>query len=252
MLITVDVGNSETAIGMFEGRELINTWRLTTTLNRTGNEWELLIKSLLADADQTFSSLKGVCISSVVPVITDVLEDVFDNIDTIFVSHEKTAGIDIKIDDPRELGSDRIANAIAALNLHGRDCIIADFGTATTIDAVSAGGSYLGGSIAPGIGISSRALFRSGAQLNQIMLELPDRKLGKNTVDSLRSGIVWGTIYQIEGLSKAISNELVWNDPLHIVTGGLSGFIYPHSKLFVNHDMNLTLQGLRFAYEYYH
>lgn len=251
MLLTVDVGNSETAIGLFDGRGLVKTWRLTTTVHRTGDEWDLLMKSLLLDAGQTFGSLKGVCISSVVPAIAKVLEDVFGGLKIVFVSPEKTAGINIDIDNPAELGSDRIANTVAAFNLYKKNCLIADFGTATTIDAVSKEGSYLGGAIAPGIGISSDALFKAGAQLNQTMLELPKNMLGKNTADSIRSGIIWGTIFQAEGLALAIAKELGWNDALYIATGGLSVFIYPHSDVFNMHDMNMTMQGLRYIYEYY-
>lgn len=251
MLATVDVGNSEIAIGLFENNDLLKTWRLTTTLHRTGDEWALLIKSLLADAGQALDHLDGVCISSVVPLITNVLEHVFKDLRVVFVTPGTSAGVNIEIDNPNELGSDRIANAVAAHKLFAKNCIIADFGTATTIDAVSFQGNYLGGAIAPGIGISAEALFRSGAQLNQTILEPPSKKLGKTTAQSIRSGIIWGTVSQVDGLAAGIIEELGWRDALCIATGGFSGFIYPYSGIFKTCDLNLTLKGLKLAYEYY-
>lgn len=254
MLLAIDVGNTETAIGLFNGEEQIRTWHLTTTIYRTSDEWSFLVKNHLKEAGCSFNDISGVSIASVVPMITTFLEQIFDKSKVMLVNQNNCAGIKLEIDNPRELGADRIANAAAAHYIYKKNCIITDFGTATTIDAVSTDGAYLGGAIAPGIAISAEALFKSGAQLNQTVISPPKSVVGKNTSDCLKSGIFYGTIYQTEGLANAILDELGWQkdrkNTIHIVTGGLSNLIYPYSKIYDLQDVDLTLKGLKVIYDH--
>lgn len=254
MLLAIDVGNTETAIGLFDGEQLIRTWHLTTTIYRTSDEWSLLIKNNLKEANHSFGEITEVSISSVVPMITTFLEQMFSGLKVVLADQNNCADLKFDIDNPYELGADRIANAVAAHHIYKKNCIITDFGTATTIDAVSSDGMYLGGAIAPGIAISAEALFKSGAQLNQTMLSAPQNVVGKNTSDCLKSGIFYGTVYQTEGLANAILKELGWQSNkekmMHIATGGLSNIIFPHSKIYDLQDVDLTLKGLKIIYDH--
>lgn len=253
MLLAIDIGNTETAIGLFDGEEQTRTWHLTTTIYRTSDEWSLLIKNHLKEAGHHFGEINGVSISSVVPMITTFLEQIFGDLKVVLASQNNCADLKLDIDNPYELGADRIANAVAAHRIHKKNCMITDFGTATTIDAVSADGVYLGGAIAPGIAISAEALFKSGAQLNQTVLSPPKNIVGKNTAECIKSGIFYGTIYQTEGLANAILKELGWHNKkntVHIATGGLSNIIFPYSKIYDLQDIDLTLKGLKIIYDH--
>lgn len=248
-LLAIDIGNTETSIGVFSGEELTGTWRLRTGSYRTPDEWKFAVGGILKECKLKLDDFKCVIISSVVPAASNNITGLFEKEKTLILNNDTPAGLKISIDNPSELGADRIANAVGAHTLYKKDLFVVDFGTATTIDAVSQNNEYLGGIIAPGIEISSDALFKSAAKLNHVSLEFPANILGKNTSDSIRSGILYGTISQIEGLIGLLSYELNWKNPVTIATGGLAGLIFGKSLAIEYHEPHLTLKGLKFIYD---
>ena len=261
MLLTVDAGNTQTVVGLYEldgqsaaGRRpedgLLNHWRISTAAERTSDEVAVLLQGFLALRRLHFSDIEGIAVSSGVPKITAALRDLADrylDFEPIVIEPGVRTGIRIDYDNPKEVGADRIANAIAAFDLYGGPTIVADFGTATTCDAVSASGEYLGGAIAPGIEISMDALVGKAAALRAVELVPPRHVLGKSTVESIQSGAVYGFAAQVDGLCDRIVAEL--GECTVVSTGGLAALITPFSRRIQHTEPWLTLHGLRLVYE---
>ena len=253
MLLTVDVGNSQTLIGVFEKDRLQHEWRASTDPKRTADELALLFGEFLRQADLSFSrQITGVAISSVVPKATQELREMtlrYFGFPPVVVEPGVKTGIAVLTDNPREVGADRIANAVAAHEMFpSRSTIIVDFGTAITVDAVSAEGQYLGGAIAPGVETAASALFSSTAQIRRVQLLAPEFAIGKTTVGAVQSGIMFGTAALVDGLVERVANELD-GDVEVIATGGLAPVIIEHCKTIQHFEPMLTLNGLRLIFE---
>ncbi len=261
MLLTVDAGNTQTVVGLYEldggsaaGRRpedgLIEHWRISTSAERTSDELAVTLQGFLALRRIHFGDLEGIAVSSGVPKITAALRDLsqrYLDFEPVVIEPGVRTGIRINYDNPKEVGADRIANAIAAFDLYGGPTIVADFGTATTCDAVSAGGEYLGGAIAPGVEISMDALIGRAAALRAVELRPPRNVLGKSTVESIQSGAVYGFAAQVDGLCDLIVDEL---GPCTVLsTGGLADLITPFSRRIQHVEPWLTLHGLRLVHE---
>ena len=238
MLLVIDVGNTQTLIGLYLGTELTHHWRASTNAERTVDEHALLISQFLDLANlDVMTDVTGMAISSVVPRITAALRDMSERwirVPTVVIEPGTRTGIPILYDNPKDVGADRIANAVAAYDLYGGPTIVVDFGTATTFDAVSAKGEYLGGAIIPGIEISLDALFGRAAALRRVELVEPRSVIGKTTVEAIQSGAVYGFTDQVDGL---------------VSTGGLAELIAPLSTTIHHHEPWLTLHGLRLVYD---
>lgn len=259
MLVAIDVGNTQTVIGLFapgdgpagSSHELLHHWRVSTVASRTADELALQMHHLfeLRDLDPD-EAITGVAVASVVPRLRTALRDMTDRwfkVDTVIVEPGIKTGMPIHYDNPREVGADRIADAIAAYDLYGGPTIVVDFGTATTFEVVSERGEYLGGVILPGIEISLEALFAHAALLPRVELVEPRSVLAKNTVESVQSGAIYGFAAQVDGLCRRIEAEL--GEPCTVVgTGGLAGLIGPVSECIEHHQPWLTLFGLRIIY----
>lgn len=251
MLLVLDVGNTETTIGLFEGEVLSRRWSISTTLTRTRDEWAALIKMFLEMAGYSLQELRGIAISSVVPPVDSVLKSAFETylaMEPLFVVPGIKTGIQILYENPTEVGADRVVNAVAAARLHELPAIIIDFGTATTFDLVSADGNYLGGVIAPGLGISAEALFTRAAKLPKVELARPKKVVGRSTTASMQSGLYYGYASLTEGIVKRIKNECGGVKSV-IATGGLANLIAPECPFIDEIDEDLTLKGLYFIHE---
>jgi type III pantothenate kinase len=252
VLLAVDVGNSHTVIGVFKGEELVDHWRIGTDDRRTPDELALLFQGFLGLHGMSFERhVTGVCVGSVVPTVTQQLREMtrrYFHFNPIVVEPGVRTGVPILTDNPKEVGADRIVNAVAAVHIYGGPCVVVDFGTATTFDAVSEKGEYLGGAIAPGIGISVEALSAAGAQLRKVELAKPRNVIGKSTVEALQSGIVYGFAGQIDGIVERMVKELGGNARV-IATGGLAPVVLDASTMVDVHEPWLTLVGLRLVYE---
>jgi type III pantothenate kinase len=253
MLLAVDIGNTQTQLGVFQGEKLVHQWRASTDQTRTADELALMFGEFLALADLSFSrQISGVAISSVVPKATQELREMTDRyfgFPAVVVEPGTRTGISIKTDNPREVGADRIANAVAANAMFEDDhVIIVDFGTAITVDAVSKEGEYLGGAIAPGVETAAAALFSSTAQIRRVELLAPPSAIGKSTITSVQSGVVYGTAALVDGLVERVSKELGGRARV-IATGGLAPMVIDHSKLIEHVEPDLTLLGLRLVFE---
>jgi type III pantothenate kinase len=252
MLLAVDIGNTETTIGVYDGDELVQTWRMATQPTRTGDELLLLINSFLRlgrlprDAD-----ISGVAVSSVVPRATlamrEMVPEYFD-IEPVIVEPGIKTGMPIKIDNPKEVGADRICDAVAAYDMFGGACISIDLGTATTFDAVSENGEYLGGAIAPGMAIAASALVNQTAQLRTVEFTRPARLIGKGTAEAIQSGVVIGYSCLIEGMLDLFRKEL-GGDAKSVLTGGIAEVMAPNLEGVDEVDPWLVLKGLRIIYE---
>jgi len=251
MLLTIDVGNTQTVLGLFEGPELIHHWRISTNAERTSDEMALLISDLLGLRGIAFHPERmGIAVSSVVPRLTAALREMTDEwfgIKAVVLEPGTRTGMPILYDNPKEVGADRIANSVGAYELYGGPCICVDFGTATTFDAISAKGEYLGGAIIPGIEISLDALFGRAAALRRVELIEPRNVIGKNTVESMQSGAVYGFAAQVDGLCQRMVVEL--GESAIVATGGLAGLIAPISTMIQHHEPWITLIGLRLVWE---
>jgi type III pantothenate kinase len=248
MLLTIDVGNTNTVIGCFEGEHLVESWRIKTDARATADEFALLLRGLLADEP----SPSGVVACSTVPAVLHELRGVFEryyrDVPAVIVEPGVRTGVPILYDNPREVGADRIVNALAAYHLHGGPAIVVDFGTSTNFDVVSARGEFLGGALAPGIEISVDALAARAARLLKVELVRPRSVIGKSTVEALQSGIIYGFAGQIDGLVRRISAELE-SEPVVIATGGLAALVLDESDTITEHEPDLTLIGLRLVFE---
>lgn len=252
MLLAVDVGNTQMVIGVFERNELQQHWRLGTAGERTADEMALVFQGLLNQVGLSFDrNVTGVVISSVVPRVTQSLREMTEryfHFPPVIVGPGVKTGLSIVTDNPREVGADRVVNAIAAYARYGGPCIVIDFGTATTFDAVSEKGEYLGGAIAPGVQISTNALVSAGAQLRNIEFIEPRSVIGKTTVEAIQSGVLYGFAGQVEGIVGRMREEL-GADAASIATGGLAPVIMPLTGAIDHHEPWLTLEGLLLVYE---
>ena len=249
MLLAIDVGNTNIVIGVFRGETLVHSWRLTTIRERTSDELGILISVLCDRYEIRQREISGIVIASVVPPLTGTLikmvSEYFGRVPLLF-EPAVNGGIPILIDNPSEVGADRVVNSIAAFATYGSGIplIVVDFGTATTFDAVSAKGEYLGGIICPGPQVSADALFQRAAKLPRIDVRKPPRVIGTNTVAAMQSGTFWGYVDMVEGLVRRMKAELGGAATV-IATGGLAAIVAPESKLIEHVDPELTLQGLR-------
>lgn len=253
MLLAVDVGNTQTHIGVFDREVLVHEWRASTESKRTADELALLFDGFLRNENLSFSrQITGVAICSVVPRSTQELRSMTERYfgyPPVVVEPGVKTGIAILTDNPKEVGADRIANAAAAQHMFdGHAVIVVDFGTALTLDAVSAKGEYLGGAIAPGIDTSSTALFQSTAQIRRVELVAPPSAIGKSTVTSVQSGIIYGTAALVDGLVERVSKE-IGGDASVVATGGLAPMVIEHCHRVDVIEPNLTLTGLRLIFE---
>ena len=251
MLLAGDVGNTETLIGLFQGRALTWHWRIATVPDRTADELALLFGGFLEQQGLSFSrQITGVAISSVVPTSTAALRRMVNeyfHFQPVVVEPGTRTGIAILTDNPREVGADRIVNAVAAHAKYGGPAIVVDFGTATTYDAVSAKGEYLGGIIAPGLQVSAEALVGHTARLPLIELAPPRSVIGRSTVEALQAGLVLGTAAEVDGIVERMQKEL--GSATVIATGGLAPVVIPECHTIDHHDPWLTLEGLRIVFD---
>ncbi len=251
MLLAIDVGNTHTVIGLYDGERLVADWRIASLTHRTADENWLAIKSFCIEAGIQPSGISGVGISSVVPDLTDIFEAMarkYLRVEPLTVSASLDIGIKILYKDPTSVGADRICNAVAGFRKYGGPLIIIDFGTATTYDVVSKEGDYLGGVITLGLESSAAELHRRAAKLPKIELHFPSSVIGRDTVSSMQAGIMFGTVDAIEGIVRRIRKEL-GTDSRVIATGGLSGTIARHTSIIEAVEPSLVLDGIRLIYE---
>lgn len=252
MLLTMDIGNTNIKTALFDGTEMVHYWRLSTTRRYTSDEMGVMITQMFHHEGIERKDITGIMLSSVVPTINFTVEHMcrdYFGIDPMFVAPGVKTGIDIKYENPRELGSDRICNAVAAYTLYGGPCVYIDFGTATTFGALDEHGAFLGGAICPGIKLTSEALVSGTAKLPHFELVMPERVIGKSTVANLQSGVINGYVGQVIYLVNEIRNEMGCPDAKVIATGGMARLIAQKSGVIDHIDGLLTLKGLRLIYE---
>lgn len=251
MLLVVDIGNTNTCIGLYEGQTLVKDFRMESAKGRTRDEYHVLIYNLLHISGLDHAQLSGSIIASVVPALTDPIAEA---IHRTFGSQPLIVGAGIKTsmpilcDQPKEVGADRIVNAVAAFEKHKQALIVVDFGTATNFDCVSAKGEYLGGVICPGIQIGADALFSRAAKLSRIQIAKPPRVIGKNTTHAVQSGLVFGSVAMVDGLLARIQEDMGTVCKV-IATGGFAPMVAEESELIEEMDPHLTLEGLRILFE---
>jgi type III pantothenate kinase len=247
-LLAIDVGNTNTVLGLFDGDELTRSWRIKTDARSTADEMALTFSGLL----QGQLPLSGIALCSTVPAVLRELRQMLTayhvDVPTVIVEPGTKTGVPILTDNPKEVGADRIVNTIAAHQIYGGPSIVVDFGTSTNLDVVSAQGEFLGGALAPGIEISLDALASRAAQLRKVELVRPRSVIGKNTVEALQAGALYGFAGQVDGLVRRIEDEI---GPVMavIATGGLAPIVVPESETITHHDPDLTLIGLRLVFE---
>ncbi|MFM7271060.1 MAG: type III pantothenate kinase [Actinomycetes bacterium] len=251
MLLAIDTGNTQTVIGLFDGTELADHWRIATAAERTSDELALMIQQFLGFHGFSFDDqVHGVAVCSGVPRITASLRDMtrrYFGFDALVVEPGVRTGMPILYDNPKEVGPDRIADAVAAFEKYGGPTVVVDFGTANTIEAISEKGEYLGGAIFPGIEVSLDALFGRAAALRRVELVPPRNVIGKSTVESIQSGTIYGFSGQVDAMVDRFRAEL--GDCTVVATGGLAELIIPHSRTIEHHEPWLTLEGLRIIWE---
>lgn len=261
MLLTLDIGNTNTTLGLFDGPNLVADFRLRSVRDRTADEYASQVASLLLARGLSLSVIDGVAMAYVVPPVGGTLRDLsrrYFKVDPLVVTAQTDLGLTIRYDPPTSVGADRVVNAFAARELYHRadgnpaPAVIVDYGTATTLDAVTADGTYLGGALLPGIGISMDALFSHAALLSRVELTPPPAAIGANTADALRSGLLLGYAAQTDGMVRRFREEMERGgekDVRVIATGGIAPLIAPYCKTLDAVDVNLTLVGLRLAHE---
>ena len=252
MILTLDIGNTNMKTALFEGMEMRQYWRISTNRNRTSDEYGMTLMNLMQHSGVDRSEIKGIMMSSVVPQINFTIEHMCRNyfgMEPMKIEPGVRTGINIKYENPRELGSDRIANAVAAYELYGGPCITIDFGTATSFGAISDKGEFLGGAICPGLKLAADALTEHTAKLPRFELVKPDRAIGRNTVSNMQAGIVYGYIGQIKYLVNRMKKEMGVEGIKVIATGGLAVLVAGESSVIDVMDGLLTLKGLRIIYE---
>ncbi|ASF53686.1 pantothenate kinase [Bacillus velezensis M27] len=251
MLLVIDVGNTNTVIGVYHDGELEYHWRIETSRHKTEDEFGMLLRSLFEHSGLMFEQIEGIIISSVVPPIMFSLERMctkYFHIEPQVVGPGMKTGLNIKYDNPKEVGADRIVNAVAAIQQYGGPLIVVDFGTATTYCYIDENKQYMGGAIAPGITISTEALYSRAAKLPRIEIARPDNIIGKNTVSAMQAGILFGYVGQVEGIVKRMKWQAK-QEPKVIATGGLASLIANESDCIDIVDPFLTLKGLEIIYE---
>jgi len=251
MILAVDIGNTHTVFGIYDKKKLLGDWRVTSFVTRTEDEFGALVRNFCIDAGIAVKKISAVGISSVVPNLTDVMERMakkYFSIEPIIVSTSIPLGITVLVDDPSSVGADRLCNAVAGYAKYKGPLVIVDFGTATTYDVISKKGEYLGGVIAPGIETSAAELHRRAAKLPKIDIHFPKTIVGKNTVSSMQSGILYGALDSMETMIRRISKEID-DYPTVIATGGFSGLMMSHTKIINKHEPTLVLEGIRIIVE---
>ncbi len=254
MILVIDAGNTETTIGVCRGRKIVERWRITSSATRTPDEFYLVLRELLGTARAVHARVTKAAIASVVPALTASLAAACERLcgsPPVLVDARSRLPVDLDVDEPLTVGADRIINTLAASQIHARDCIVVDLGTATTFDCITADGTFLGGVIAPGIQIAAESLFRRTSKLPAIDLTPPARVIGRRTDECMRAGVVLGAAESIDGLVRRIKAE--WprkGAPLVVATGGLAEQIAGLCSAIDQVEPDLTLIGLAIAYEY--
>lgn len=251
MLLALDVGNTHTVVGLFDGETLRADWRVSTRKDATIDEWGVLVRALFDGVSLGPDGVRGMIVSSVVPDLDGVIRETGRRtfgIDPLFVAPGVKTGVPIAVDNPHEVGADRIVNAVAAIEAYGAPVVVLDFGTATTFDVVGPRGEYLGGVIAPGLGISAEALFQRAARLSRVDLKRPRSVIGRNTEESVQSGLFHGYVGLVEGIVERLREELGVKAPV-VATGGLAK-VFDGALPFLDAvNPRLTLDGLRLVWE---
>jgi type III pantothenate kinase len=251
VLFAVDVGNTQSVLGLFDGAELVGHWRISTNSSLTGDELHVKVAGLLGIDGLSFDDVAQVIVASVVPKLTSAWEEVAHkacDCDVMVVGPGLKTGMPIRYDNPHEVGADRIVNGIAAFERFGGPVVVVDFGTATTIDVVGEDGAYMGGAIAPGVETSAEALFTKAARLSKVDLEAPTHVIGTNTRASVQAGLLLGEAAMVDGLVRRVWGELGRETPV-IATGGLAERMGPLCDTISDVDLDLTLEGLRIVYD---
>jgi len=251
MLLVIDIGNTNTSLGVFDGEQLVAHWRLTTARSRTVDEWGVHARNLFALAGLDFKSIDAIAIASVVPPLNFTLKqmaETYFHVTPLFIDHTVDTGVRILYEPPSDVGADRIVDAVAAIQKYGAPCIVVDFGTATTFDAINSQGEYLGGVITPGIAISADALFARAAKLQRVEIKRPQRVVGSATVEAMQSGLYHGYVGLVDGILRKMIDEM-GGAPKVIATGGLAPLIAKGSEFIEEVDETLTLEGMRLVFE---
>jgi type III pantothenate kinase len=251
MLLAIDIGNTNITLGIFQGEELRATWRLATDVNRLADEYGVLMVSLLAEEGLVRGDVDAAVMSTVVPDLEPVFEQVcgrYFHVRPLVVGTGVRTGLRILYDSPRDVGADRVADAVAAIHLYGTPLILVDLGTGAVFDAISKEGDYLGGAIAPGLSIAAEALYRRAAKLYRVELARPSSAIGRNTVAAVQSGLVFGYVGLVEGIIARFKREL-GEEAKVVATGGYAELLAPETSAIDVVDLNLTLTGLRMIYE---
>jgi type III pantothenate kinase len=254
MLLAIDIGNTNVVLGVFDGKKLVEHWRVGTNAQNTPDEYAMIFKDLFGFAGLGFDQVTGVIISTVVPPLLPVMSEMsrkYFRIEPLIVTHELKTGLTIRYDNPKEVGADRIVNAVAGFMLFGGPLIIVDFGTATTFCAVSDQGEYLGGAICPGIKISAEALFQRASKLPRVELTRPQRVIGSDTISAMQAGILYGYAGLVDGIVERMKQELSPAAKV-IATGGLAELVSPETRSIEEIKPQLTLEGLLLLYEINH
>jgi type III pantothenate kinase len=251
MLVAIDVGNTQTVMGLFDGADLVDQWRLSTVRERTADEYKLFFAGLLRQDGYHLDVIDGAAISSVVPTATEEIVQVARELvdgPLLVVGPGIRTGMAINIDNPREVGADRVVNSVASLHRYGAPVVTVDFGTSTNFDVVDRSGAYVGGVIAPGLAVSEDALIAATAALRRVETKVPPAAVGRNTVEAMQSGLVFGHAAMVDGMVERILAEL-GGEAAVVATGGLASTIVPHCRSVERIDETLTLNGLRLLYE---
>jgi len=251
MLLAIDIGNTNVVLGVFDGEQLVENWRVGTNTRITPDEYAMIFKDLFGFAKLEFSGITGVIISTVVPPLLPVMTEMsrkYFKIEPMVVTNELKTGITIRYDNPKEVGADRIVNAAAAFTLYGGPIIIVDFGTATTFCAVTKKGEYLGGAICPGMKISAEALFQRASKLPRVELTKPGKVIGSDTVSAMQAGIIYGYAGLVDGVVERMKKELSPESKV-VATGGLAELVAPETRSIQEIRPQLTLEGLRLLFQ---